>query len=93
MRPEGGAGGTAQLPGDYLYGDHREPYREAGRWGILRVLPADAEADDGLLHLDCRAAACGGGSNHLALYLGLAAAALVAGSAAAYAAFRRRRAA
>ncbi len=24
------AGGEAALPGDYLYGDHREPYREAG---------------------------------------------------------------
>ncbi len=32
---EGGAG----PPGDYLYGDHREPYREAGLWGIFRVLP------------------------------------------------------
>ena len=33
----GGAGGPARLPGDYLYGDHREPYREAGLWGLLRV--------------------------------------------------------
>jgi len=33
------AGGDEQLPGDYLYGDHREPYREAGLWGILRVHP------------------------------------------------------
>lgn len=32
-----GAGGRAGLPGDYLYGDHREPYREAGVWGIFRV--------------------------------------------------------
>jgi FtsP/CotA-like multicopper oxidase with cupredoxin domain len=31
------AGGPLALPGDYLYGDHREPYREAGMWGILRV--------------------------------------------------------
>jgi len=31
------AGGEAALPGDYLYGDHREPYREAGLWGIFRV--------------------------------------------------------
>ena len=31
------AGGDERLPGDYLYGDHREPYREAGLWGILRV--------------------------------------------------------
>ena len=33
----GGAGGVARLPGDYLYGDHREPYREAGLWGIFRI--------------------------------------------------------
>ena len=35
--PESGAGGRSALTGDYLYGDHREPYREAGRWGIFRV--------------------------------------------------------
>ena len=35
--PVGGAGGAAALPGDYLYGDHREPYREAGLWGLFRV--------------------------------------------------------
>lgn len=33
-----GAGGPAQAPTDYVYGDHREPYQEAGLWGILRVL-------------------------------------------------------
>ncbi len=38
-----GAGGRISLPGDYLYGDHREPYREAGIWGIFRVYPPDAE--------------------------------------------------
>ena len=32
-----GAGGSGRLPGDYLYGDHREAYREAGLWGIFRV--------------------------------------------------------
>lgn len=32
-----GAGGRGRLPGDYLYGDHREPHREAGLWGIFRV--------------------------------------------------------
>src|SRR5581483_5542860 len=31
------AGGREMLPGDYLYGDHREPFREAGLWGLLRV--------------------------------------------------------
>ena len=34
---EAGAGGRSGLPGDYLYGDHREPNREAGLWGVLRV--------------------------------------------------------
>jgi hypothetical protein len=32
-----GAGGRDALPGDYLYGDHREPFREAGLWGLVRV--------------------------------------------------------
>lgn len=32
-----GAGGPGGIPGDYLYGDHREPYREAGLWGLFRV--------------------------------------------------------
>ena len=35
MMIEGGAG----APGDYIYGDHREPYREAGLWGVFRVNP------------------------------------------------------
>jgi hypothetical protein len=39
--PLGGAGGVLGLPGDYLYGDHREPFREAGLWGLLRVYAAD----------------------------------------------------
>ena len=34
---DSGAGGRSTLPGDYLYGDHREPYREAGLWGFFRV--------------------------------------------------------
>jgi len=32
-----GAGGPGRLAGDYLYGNHREAYREAGMWGIFRV--------------------------------------------------------
>lgn len=35
--PELGAGGRSGLPSDYLYGDHREPYREAGLWSLFRV--------------------------------------------------------
>jgi hypothetical protein len=37
--PLGGAGGESHLPGDYVYGDSRGPYRDAGVWGVLRVLP------------------------------------------------------
>jgi len=37
-----GAGGRGGLPGTYLYGDHREPYREAGLWGIFQVHPRGA---------------------------------------------------
>ncbi|MEA2640415.1 MAG: hypothetical protein QOF51_1809, partial [Chloroflexota bacterium] len=49
LQLDGGAGGTDSLPGDYLYGDHREPFRDAGLWGLLRVYPADAEAPIELL--------------------------------------------
>jgi len=38
-----GAGGRDALPGDYLYGDHREPFREAGLWGLFRVYPQGAD--------------------------------------------------
>lgn len=34
-----GASGQSEQPGDYIYGDHREPYREAGLWGLWRVYP------------------------------------------------------
>jgi hypothetical protein len=34
--------GSGSMPGDYLYGDHREPYRQAGLWGIFRVYPPGA---------------------------------------------------
>lgn len=42
--PLDGAGGEGGQPGDYLYGDHREPFREAGLWGGLRVYSMQAEA-------------------------------------------------
>jgi FtsP/CotA-like multicopper oxidase with cupredoxin domain len=35
----GGAGGTAQMSGDYFYGDLRRPFTQAGMWGLFRVLP------------------------------------------------------
>ncbi|MCH8061437.1 MAG: multicopper oxidase domain-containing protein [Chloroflexi bacterium] len=37
LRIAEGAGGPGALPGDYIYGNHRGPYREAGMWGIFRV--------------------------------------------------------
>ncbi|UWM50641.1 hypothetical protein N0X72_17480 [Streptomyces carpaticus] len=36
----GPAGGGFGYHGDYLYGDGRQPFAQAGMWGILRVLPA-----------------------------------------------------
>jgi len=33
------------MPADYLYGDRRAPYLQAGLWGILRVRPACAAND------------------------------------------------
>ena len=44
MDLHGGAGGPDRVPGDYLYGDHREPYRQAGLWGLLRVIPSDGQS-------------------------------------------------
>jgi len=35
----GGAGGPHQLPGDYVYMNHRPAYTDAGQWGLFRVLP------------------------------------------------------
>jgi hypothetical protein len=37
LLPSGGAVGALGLPDDYLCGDHRGPYREAGLWGLIRV--------------------------------------------------------
>ena len=42
IEPRGGAGGVHATPGDYLYGNSRLPYREAGQWGLLRVYPKGA---------------------------------------------------
>jgi FtsP/CotA-like multicopper oxidase with cupredoxin domain len=46
-----GAGGAARAPGDYVYGDHREPYRDAGLWGLFRVHRPNAPGVR-LQHLD-----------------------------------------
>ena len=39
LLPVGGAGGPSGYTGDYLYGDARQPFQEAGMWGIFRVQP------------------------------------------------------
>jgi hypothetical protein len=44
VEPRGGAGGLSATPGDYLYGNSRLPYREAGQWGLLRVYPKNSSA-------------------------------------------------
>jgi len=47
----GGAGGPEHLAGDYLYGDHRLPYQEAGLWGLFRVVDPQAASGAHLLPL------------------------------------------
>ncbi|TCO46621.1 hypothetical protein [Actinocrispum wychmicini] len=37
-------GGAGPYCGDYLYGDARQPFTEAGLWGVLRVLPGGTTA-------------------------------------------------
>jgi hypothetical protein len=59
---DGGAGGRAGLPGDYEYGDHRAPYREAGMWGELQVRCPGRLALRPLGGGTGRGAACGGAS-------------------------------
>ena len=71
------AGGDEQLAGDYLYGDHREPYREAGLWGILRVHPPGARSDVRPLSSVTHA-----GRDRWILVIALAAAAVVIGAGA-----------
>jgi hypothetical protein len=73
---QGGAGGSARLAGDYVFGNHREAYRQAGQWGILRVLSCEDDAE-GLTTLPehgCRSSSRSGLMS--AVGLGLAAAAV-----------------
>jgi hypothetical protein len=44
MKIEGGAGGTQQAPGDYVYGDLRRPFTAVGAWGLQRVFPTATTA-------------------------------------------------
>jgi FtsP/CotA-like multicopper oxidase with cupredoxin domain len=41
-------GSSQRYTGDYLYGDTRQPFTEAGMWGLLRVLPTSSTAVPGL---------------------------------------------
>jgi hypothetical protein len=61
IQPDGGAGGRTAAAGDYLYGNHREPYREAGQWGLLRVHSPDDPASSDLLQLSCGKVSCDDG--------------------------------
>ena len=82
------SGGTERLPGDYLYGDHREPYREAGLWGVFRVR-ARGEAADGQLR-----ALSGRDERDATIWwvvASIAALLLLAGAALAYREVRQRR--
>jgi hypothetical protein len=86
---DGGAGGRARLRGDYVFGNHREPYREAGQWGALRVLPCNRDIAE-LTQLDDERACPRQGSGRTdagaAAVLGALAVALVLGRR-----WRRRR--
>ena len=43
--------GSGGMPADYLYGDHREPYRQAGLWGLLRVYAPGSDSPPRLMTL------------------------------------------
>ena len=70
IQPVGGAGGDEHLAGDYVYGDHREPYREAGLWGIFRVHPACASSP--LVPLESTSACAPGPQRTVVLLMSLA---------------------
>ena len=90
-RLDGGAGGVEAVPGDYVYGNHRLPFREAGQWGLLRVRAPGAGGP--LRALPGACATCGGGGSGGSGYLGFAGgltALLLVGMVGAGAAKRRR---
>lgn len=68
-----------QLPGDYVYGNYRGPFREAGQWGVFRVREAGPAGVTPLRALPGRcsppgACASPGSGKGLALPAGLGAA-------------------
>ena len=87
---EGGAGGPAHVPGDYLYGDHRVPYQDVGMWGLFRVLPR-CQSGAGLRRIDGDRCAAGVSAGRVAAAAGLVAVVTGAVAAAAVILERRRR--
>ncbi len=89
----GGAGGPERLAGDYVYGDHRGPYLEAGLWGLLRV--HDARTARGRATVRPLSPACAfpwlGCDRSSAPVLGLSAILVIAGIAVGGVWYRRRR--
>ena len=87
LRLEGGAGNGLGLSGDFLYGDHRLPYRDAGLWGLFRVhLPCASGAPRPLMPgPNCD------GTIPVAADVALAVVLALGGGAAAAIAFARRR--
>ena len=83
IEPRGGAGGLRGTPGDYVYGNSRLPYREAGQWGLLRVYPKEA-------HVAGLAALRSSGSKALWPWIAIGAAILVLAVTAIALARRRR---
>jgi hypothetical protein len=80
----GGAGGVDHVPGDYVYGDHRGPYLEAGLWGLFSV-HAKGETVAGLEPLTT-----GGSSTPIAVIVAVAAAVIALFALAALLLRRRR---
>jgi hypothetical protein len=78
IAPVGGAGGDAQLPGTYAFGNHREAYREAGIQGTLVVQDPCREVLPALPPLTAVAEACGGDGGLPVLPVGVGAVAVVA---------------
>ena len=76
---EGGAGGTDGLAGEYVYGDRRAPYRQAGLWGIFRVRPVCDTEGPVLRPLAPNRPSCSAGIDDRLLLAAVAAAVIVLG--------------
>jgi manganese oxidase len=72
--PVGGAGGEAGLASTYGFGNHREPYREAGVWSTMVVHDRCGDDVDGLARITSRAGCDRSGSGDRTLVWAIAAA-------------------